>query len=650
MIDGLQAVTSHRLRCVVWCFWGAALAATPCTLRSITALVFAPHLYYAPAQYPLPALCVLLVLLVVTLTLARRPELARIPNLLIKLVPFGAVFQIVVLLCELGWMPMRMGSLALLDYQPLFDLVGGASIVASGLCWSWLGALLARSGDNESSARQTAAPAFVTTFLSAALFPILAQTLGPIYQGLTLASLCICVLSGVPVLALCLHCLKMGYNRDSLLMIEVCLIGGLSLASAFQEGAAALIEVWLSSPSATIEDTGAAALFLLPAYIAFSVLLLVTALLIMRKSRQATAPVLNVDTGSPLSRLRGASLLSNRQREVLTLLAQGNSLREIADKLGISVGTASTHQSRGLERLGIESTCELVKKLDELARRDSAELQRESHSKAHTKMLVDIVGGIGLALLPVLWPDGSLLGRYVSYVICSALVCVSLALLVSMGMRPHLDKLWPQASSLHIATALCVGALAGVYTSTGILPMSWSVSFALLTAMILRQTLLRMASYRTTGCAEETQSYCPAIVSPLFLLLYGAAALASSHIAFGSNPGLLSFVVSFACLALIVKTCLDQVAQLRSLNIENPSSPTDERCVMDALLHEGLSETEARIALLTARGYTRPQICGILNVAAGTVNSSRASSYAKLQVHTAGELKERIDKTAGKRV
>lgn len=53
--------------------------------------------------------------------------------------------------------------------------------------------------------------------------------------------------------------------------------------------------------------------------------------------------------------------LTDRQREVLQLLAEGRSLREIALSLQISYRTARFHKSRIKEELGISRNAELVK-------------------------------------------------------------------------------------------------------------------------------------------------------------------------------------------------------------------------------------------------------------------------------------------------
>ena len=52
--------------------------------------------------------------------------------------------------------------------------------------------------------------------------------------------------------------------------------------------------------------------------------------------------------------------LTVRQREVLQLIAEGRSAKEIAAALKISVRTAEAHKARILESLGLQSTAELV--------------------------------------------------------------------------------------------------------------------------------------------------------------------------------------------------------------------------------------------------------------------------------------------------
>lgn len=54
-------------------------------------------------------------------------------------------------------------------------------------------------------------------------------------------------------------------------------------------------------------------------------------------------------------------LLSDRQREVLKLIADGHKTREIAEMLNVSVKTIETHRSQLMDRLGIHDVPGLVK-------------------------------------------------------------------------------------------------------------------------------------------------------------------------------------------------------------------------------------------------------------------------------------------------
>lgn len=55
------------------------------------------------------------------------------------------------------------------------------------------------------------------------------------------------------------------------------------------------------------------------------------------------------------------SLLSQREREVLHLIAEGLSAREVADRLGISVKTVEAHRTSLMRKLGVRKATELVR-------------------------------------------------------------------------------------------------------------------------------------------------------------------------------------------------------------------------------------------------------------------------------------------------
>ncbi len=53
--------------------------------------------------------------------------------------------------------------------------------------------------------------------------------------------------------------------------------------------------------------------------------------------------------------------LTGREREVLTLIADSKTTKEIAVILGVSAKTADSHRTKIMEKLGIHSTAGLVR-------------------------------------------------------------------------------------------------------------------------------------------------------------------------------------------------------------------------------------------------------------------------------------------------
>jgi len=60
--------------------------------------------------------------------------------------------------------------------------------------------------------------------------------------------------------------------------------------------------------------------------------------------------------------------LTSRERDVLRLLAQGNQLREIAERLEISPRTVEVYKARMMEKLGCRTLADVVRAGSELAR------------------------------------------------------------------------------------------------------------------------------------------------------------------------------------------------------------------------------------------------------------------------------------------
>jgi DNA-binding NarL/FixJ family response regulator len=68
-----------------------------------------------------------------------------------------------------------------------------------------------------------------------------------------------------------------------------------------------------------------------------------------------------VDAAKSSGATPALNLITERERQVLKLLAQGSSSKEIADRLHLSVKTVGTHRNHVMEKLDIHSIAELTK-------------------------------------------------------------------------------------------------------------------------------------------------------------------------------------------------------------------------------------------------------------------------------------------------
>jgi len=69
----------------------------------------------------------------------------------------------------------------------------------------------------------------------------------------------------------------------------------------------------------------------------------------------------NVSVGAPGKNQSTVKNLSSREREVLQLLAEGNTVKDIASKLHLSIKTIETHRRQIMEKLEMHSVADLTK-------------------------------------------------------------------------------------------------------------------------------------------------------------------------------------------------------------------------------------------------------------------------------------------------
>ena len=81
------------------------------------------------------------------------------------------------------------------------------------------------------------------------------------------------------------------------------------------------------------------------------------------QGRSYVTPLITADLMTSLQHAdedRSARTLTLRQREVLQLLAEGRSMKEIANVLNVTPRTVAFHKYRMMEQLRITTTAELV--------------------------------------------------------------------------------------------------------------------------------------------------------------------------------------------------------------------------------------------------------------------------------------------------
>jgi DNA-binding NarL/FixJ family response regulator len=69
-----------------------------------------------------------------------------------------------------------------------------------------------------------------------------------------------------------------------------------------------------------------------------------------------------VDDGEPAPLKSYADLLSPREREVVQMLAEGQSVKEIAFRLELSPKTVETHRSHVMDKLQVDNLADLTRR------------------------------------------------------------------------------------------------------------------------------------------------------------------------------------------------------------------------------------------------------------------------------------------------
>lgn len=88
---------------------------------------------------------------------------------------------------------------------------------------------------------------------------------------------------------------------------------------------------------------------------------LVTAIREVAQGNNYLTPLITRKPVEPLTTGPSKSNLTPRQREVLKLISDGLTMKEIASELNISTRTAESHKYEMMQALGVETTAELIR-------------------------------------------------------------------------------------------------------------------------------------------------------------------------------------------------------------------------------------------------------------------------------------------------
>ena len=324
------------------------------------------------------------------------------------------------------------------------------------------------------------------------------------------------------------------------------------------------------------------------------------------------------------------SSLTAREREVLELALEGATVDQTAELLGIARSTVASYRSRALSKLGglsVQDLLVMIRKREGIVSpvdtRDSGAISRQPLWNAWYAAYAALLAIVALAarfLVPQSFVNSLL-----------TLLCVAV---FTAGVQGVL-RLRHKVSASEISIGLLVGA-AGAFVFTGCVfgPQIYLARRVVISVLIAYLLLAVMGSFAAHTHDDETQDTPYHRVRAVALLCAGLVGCAlvppGSHATvILSSAG---WATGLAAFALICGELLCVASRKRRLADLANASLAGETRQLAYLQGCGLGELEAKVALLTAQGFSRAQIATALALAPSTVSSYRSSVYAALGV------------------
>lgn len=300
------------------------------------------------------------------------------------------------------------------------------------------------------------------------------------------------------------------------------------------------------------------------------------------------------------------SELSPRQQEVLSALIKGKTAGEIAAELGITPGAVGEHKRRAFQRLGIDG-------IEDLDPRDSGNTGSDAGLSESLRRLSLCVPGF-LILLYGLGPGWASL-KALRLMMVWSITVVAADSLTGNGHGACCD---------FVSLALMLLVFLAMPTGNRRLA---ELAFACFAGNIASQVVARG---KLIGARGE------------------GAALVSWLVQVSWKFDLAEGLLWAACLGLALVTAARLVAAIDSRRASCEIGQVDAVFLRAYLESRGLSELQARVAVLCADGCSSREICQELMISPGTVNSYRTKAYSQLGVSGRDDLRELFNKVRGK--
>ena len=300
------------------------------------------------------------------------------------------------------------------------------------------------------------------------------------------------------------------------------------------------------------------------------------------------------------------SELSPRQQEVLSALINGKTAGEIAAELGITSGAVGEHKRRAFQRLGIDG-------IEDLDSRDSVNT----------------------------WSDEGL-----SESLRRLSLCVPGFLILLYGLGPG----WASLKVLRLMMVWSIAVVAAdSLTGNGYGACCDFVSLALMLLVFLAMpTGNRRLAELAFACFAGNIASQVVARGELIGARGEGAALVSWLVQVSWKFDLAEGLLWAACLGLALVTAARLVAAIDSRRASCEIGQVDAVFLRAYLESRGLSELQARVAVLCADGCSNREICQELMISPGTVNSYRTKAYSQLGVSGRDDLRELFNKVRGK--